>query len=148
MSSKLLKKLSAKHIIGNVKEFVAKIDKDGGELEAYRVFGKIVGIRSGQSTFGDWIMFKGQIEAISYDGETFRATEVAIQEPMQTMLQSALAEHDSVEFAMVVSVKRRDDLEVGYEYIVSPLVEAQEDDALAHLRQAALPPAEKPNKRK
>jgi len=146
--SKLLKKMSAKHIVGNIAKFVEGIEEDGACKEAYRVFGKITDVRTGNSTYGDWTMFKGVFEAIAYDGETFRAGEVAIQEPMESLLLAALREHDEVEFGMIVELKRRDDLERKYEYVVTPIVEPTENDPLAHLRQAALPAPVKAGKKK
>jgi len=139
MATTLLKKMAPKNLIGSVAEFAKNIEEDQMVKEAYRVYGTVNGIRTGESTYGPWVMFKGNHEAVNAEGEIFKAAEVTIMEPLQSMLLEALKKHDTVDYALVVKVKRRDDLERKYEYVISPIVEMQENDALAHLRALAAP---------
>lgn len=140
----LIKKIGSKQVLGNVAAFVKEnLHKegmaDGAVSKAYTMFGIVSGVKTGASTYGEWTAFVGQIEAVNhFTGETFAAGQGFIPEPLQTMLVNALRETDTVEFAFTVSIKRRDDLERGYEYIVEPLVQAKQADPLAHLKRAAL----------
>ena len=143
MSVNLLKKMSAATVIGQkiasvVKEHLGGDDKkDGGTLDLYTVFGIANGIKTGEhATNGAWVAFTGNFEANNHlDGSVARSGVVFAPAPMDSMLQSALTENASVSFSFTVTVKRRDDLAVGYEYIVKPHVETSEADPLAHLRQ-------------
>lgn len=136
----MLKKLGAKQILGNVKQVVKdQCPNDGDSYKAYSIYGTSNGIKTGTSQFGDWMSFVGQMEAVNYvTGETFAAITCFIPEPLQSLLKDALQENDTIEFAFTVSVKRRDDLKEGYEYLVQPHKAAQESDPLANLR-ALLP---------
>lgn len=132
----MLKKLGAKQILGDVKATVAdKCAKDGAVYEAYSIYGSTNGVKTGVSTYGEWVAFVGQMEAINHvTGEVFAAVQCFIPEPLQSLIRAALADHDQVEFAFTVSVKRRDDLKEGYEYLVKPHKQASEADPLEKLR--------------
>lgn len=135
----LLKKMSAATVIGEkIKGVVAsRIEKDGETIELYTIFGIANGIKTGEhATNGPWVAFTGNFEATNHlNGEVSRSGVAFLQAPMDSLLQGALAENSEVSFSMTVSVKRRDDLAVGYEYLVRPHVEASQADPLAALRQ-------------
>lgn len=143
-SMTMLKKLGAKQILGDVKKVVASAcAEDGATAEVYSIYGVTNGIKTGTGTYGEWTAFQGTFEAINYaSGEKFAAIQCFIPEPLQTMIKAALAENDDVKFAFTVSVKRRDDLKEGYEYLVIPHKEAQANDPLEYLR--SLIPTPKP----
>lgn len=139
----LLKKIVTKSIIGDPKKFLVSLD-DGETCVLYRVYGTANGVRSGENTNGPWMGFSGQFEAMVVDenGEMqahYGAPQCFLYEPMTSMLADKLRESDSVDFAVEVLLKRSDSSITGYEYIVKPLLEMQENDSLAHLRQLALP---------
>lgn len=144
----LLKKISPKNLVGEVKPIVSEhIKKDGEAMELYRIWGVVDGVQTGNSSFGDWVAFVGQFGALnSVTGEEFKGIKAFLPEPMQTMLQVAMNDNDKVEFALLVHVKRRDDLAIGYEYIAEPIIDAQEADPLEHLKTKALPQLEAPKK--
>lgn len=155
----ILKKMSAKTVCGNVKKLVAEIAEETN-IECYRMFGVITGYEQGETNFGIWTAFRGNFESINHEGESFKAVKAFIPEPIDGMikeqidlLEKANAEETelakkeerqailievSLEFAIIVEAKRRDDLAIGYEYITKPLVEMQKNDSLSHLRTAAL----------
>jgi hypothetical protein len=82
------------------------------------------------------VQLTGQMEAVNHvSGETFAAVMCFIPEPLCSLIKTALQANEEVEFAFTVSVKRRDDLKEGYEYLVTPHKQAQEADPLAGLRQ-------------
>lgn len=136
MSVTMLKKLGAKQIVGNVKQAVKDFcANDGDKVSLYTIFGVANGVKTGTSNYGDWTAFQGKFEATNYvDGASYASNQAFIVEPLQSMLMGALQESDSVQFAITVDVKRRDDLNQGYEYLVTPHMQTQENDPLAHLR--------------
>lgn len=146
MSASLIKKISPKQLAGDVKKVVREQSKEGGLLATdgsqtslYRVFGIADGMVTGETDFGPWIAFTGQFEAVNSAGEIFKASKCFLPEPCDQMIKHALEDNESVQFALEVFVKRRDDLQVGYEYIPKPIVEVTDNDPLQHLRAAALP---------
>lgn len=139
----LLKKMSTKNVISNPKEVLRLIDKDGEVKEIYKILGIVTGYKPGEGDYGSYVAFAGQFHAVNtVTGEEFESGKAFLPEPLPGMIQAALANADNVEFALSVSMKRRDDLGVGYEYLVSPIVDTKRADPLAHLKaavKAALP---------
>lgn len=136
MSVTMLKKLGAKQIIGDVKKTVKTYcANDGDKVTLYTIFGIANGIKTGTTNYGEWVSFQGQFEASNYvDGQSYASNQAFIVEPLQSMLMAALKKSDTVQFAITVDVKRRDDLAQGYEYLPTPHIQTQENDPLAHLR--------------
>ena len=135
----LLKKISSKNIVTDLKAVVRSIEKDGGVREIYRILGIVSGFKDGESNFGAYTEFQGTFYATNcVSGEAFESGKCFLPDPLPGMLKGALSNADSVEFALAVSIKRRDELNIGYEYLVAPLVETRTADPLAHLKQAAL----------
>ena len=140
----LLKKISPKNLVGDVKAVADGMD-DATSCELYRIWGIAEGVQTGETQYGPWVAFTGQFGALnSVSGEEYKGVKAFLPEPMQTMLQNALADNDKVEFALLVHLKRRKDLAIGYEYIAEPIIDAQEADPLAHLKLKALPQLEAP----
>lgn len=134
----LLKKLSPKTVVGDVKKLMTTV-KNGETLKLYSVIGRVNGVQTGSTAFGDWTVFIGQFETTNYaDGEISTATKCFLPEPVQTMLTSSLRDNDSVEFALEICAKKDDTLPTTYEYIVNPLVKIKESDELQSLRSIAL----------
>lgn len=136
MSVTMVKKLGAKQIIGNVKKAVSDFcANDGDKVTLYTIFGVANGVKSGVSNFGAWVAFQGTFEATNYvDGQSYASNQAFITEPINSMLIKALEASDSVQFAITVDAKRRDDVAQGYEYVTTPHMQTQENDPLAHLR--------------
>lgn len=137
MSVTMLKKLGAKQITGDVKKIVRTFcANDGDKISLYTIIGVVNGIKTGiHTTYGEWIAFMGSAEAQNHiTGEKFASNMVFIPAPLDGMLQTALQDNESVEFAITVDVKRRDDLGQGYEYLPMPHISTQKNDPLAHLR--------------
>ena len=137
----MLKKLGAKQILGDVKAIVKNFcPEDRSTADVYTIYGAATGVKTGTTQYGEFTAFQGNFEAINYaSGEKFAAIQCFIPEPLQTLVKQAMETSDSVEFAFTVTVKRRDDLKEGYEYLVTPHKAAQEADPLEKLR-ALIPP--------
>lgn len=161
----IIRKISARHVIANVKYFVPKADKDGNVskdiIPLYRLFGQATGVRKGESDNGPFAALTGRFEAVivAADPETgevedkvFASPECFLPEPMNAMIADELDRRDaqgkrevqSMEFAFEVGIKAAK-TSVGYEYTCTPLMERQGADPLAAMREkmASLPPPKK-----
>ncbi len=136
---KLLKKLGAKQILGNVGKVIQDSEMAVGDQKAmYTIYGVCNGTKSGVSTYGEWTAFLGKMAATNFiTGEAYSAPQCFIPAPLDVYVLDGLADSESVEFAFVVNILRlEDDPSTGainYEYIVEPRKEVQESDPLAHL---------------
>lgn len=158
----VIRKISARHVIANVKYYVPKADKDGNVskdvIPLFRIFGQATGIRRGESDNGPFCALTGRFETVNVaaDPETgevedkvFASPECFLPEPMNAMIADELDRKDangkrevqSLEFAFEVGVKAAK-TSVGYEYTCTPLIERQGADPLLALRAkvAELPP--------
>lgn len=162
----LVKKLSAKSILGNVIDVVKAMEVGTTQL-AYSVVGICSGFEQGSSTFGEWTRFTGDLEATNYiTGEVFRASKGHLPEVLQDAILAGIEANteakvkdgkgittarlkENIEFAYKVSVERKEDNEDGsisYEYKTEPLTEMTTNDNLSHLQKLLLDAPVKPSK--
>lgn len=142
---KLVKKISPATIVGGqVNPDMPQPIKEARDL--YDLFGIAVKTRTGHTDKGDWLQFIGDFEAVNFNGEIFRAPRCHIPQPFEDMLYTQLMQVQqsdpkaSVQFAVRVSVKppmKGRPSAVGYEYVVTPLVESRDTNPLALLRESA-----------
>jgi len=133
---KLLKKLGTKQIIGNVGAAIKEsCENDGDSVDLYTLGGIANGVKTGSGTYGDWTALVGTFEAVNMlTGEEMASTQCFVQEPIESMLTTAISEHGEVEFVVKLIGKRRDDLERGYEYNLEPVLQPKKDDRLSNVR--------------
>jgi hypothetical protein len=132
----LLKKITAKQLLGDVAKYVKENVEVGESKQLYAVAGIARGIETGVSAYGEWVAFKGKMLATIYhSGEIAQSAKAFIPEPLCSHLREAMGEHEEIEFAFEVGVARKEDDErgVNFEYTVNVLTEVQEADELAHL---------------
>lgn len=145
----LKKKLSAKTIVGKVKALLPKDDNgniiNDSPVALMRIYGICNGIKTGTSTFGEWVAFTGNFKAIRLsDGEVFSGSQLFVPEVVTELLAPVVraAQGADVEFAFDIGAKGTD-TEVGYEYMVNPLMKIEESAPLlaleARLNLAQLP---------
>jgi len=142
----LLKKLSAKNIMGDVSAYVP--DEVGETVELFRIFGKVSTLKRGESTYGPWIKFGGTFGAIrTHDGAQFRSGAMLLPAPVDAILAGAVEQSIAdakdndgevvpVEFKAVVSIRatvRKNPTDRGYEYICQTVGDPAAKDELAHL---------------
>lgn len=139
--SNLVKKITPKTVCGDVLTFIKERNpnpKKGHSVLLFDLLGIASGVRTGQSNYGEWLMFTGQFEAVNLDtGEVFNAPQCALPEPVQSMLKHAMTQHDSADFALRVGAKIVDaelSAHTHYEYTVSVIKKIDEADALSALR--------------
>ncbi len=126
----LLSKISVATVFGKVK-------KPEAPVGLVRVIGIANGVKTGQSQYGDWTAFTGDFKAFNLEnGKEFRAGKVFLPAIAQNLIEGALANADaeSVQFAFDIGIKPAD-TQAGYEYTVTPLVEARDNDPLAALEE-------------
>lgn len=161
----IIRKISARHVIPNVKYFVPKADKDGNIsrdiIPLYRLFGQATGVRKGESDNGPFTALTGRFEAVvvaadpetgEVDEKSYAAPECFLPEPMNAMIADELDQKDangkrvvqSLQFAFEVGIVAAK-TSVGYEYRCTPLIEREGADPLAAMREqmAKLPPPKK-----
>lgn len=136
----LVKKISTKTLVGKITRDLIPAK---GTLYLFRIIGNAVGTKIGESTYGGFIGFRGNFKAtVIADGTEVRSA-VAYLPAMATDLLLAAVEgneaNGGVQFAFDVGIKAGD-TPTGYEYVVTPLVEAK--DSLDQLENtlAKLPP--------
>ncbi len=157
MGMTLIKKLSSKSIIGNVKKVsfdnfyidndIEKAKPDApGQIDLFNIIGIVKGFKTGTTDNGEWISFEGDFKATRLlDGEVFRGPRAFISEPAQSMLEQALEDNETVEMAFMVSIVPGSNA-YGYEYRTSPLITPAENDGIAalELKIKSLPAPVKP----
>lgn len=86
--------------------------------------------------YGPFYKFMGEFVATDLrTGEVGVASVAYLPSPVDEMLKTAIeaGEGKSVEFAFDISVKPREDLAIGYEYLVATLIESKPTNPLAAL---------------
>lgn len=114
----------------------------------YTVFGTASSTKSGDTTYGTWIAFLGQFEAVrAEDGVRFRSNVLILQDPAEGLLLAALQDAKtrdkdaSLSFAFNVGLRTSERWSVSgegnsYEYTVDSVINVERTDPLAHLRQS------------
>lgn len=144
---KILKKISIKHVVGNVKGFL-KDKKDekgnvlvhaleeGQEKAICQVFGVATGYKTGESDNGPWTALLGSFKAINAEtGDIFRAGQCFLPDVAMDLVLPELEKDDvdSVDFAFVINIVADESSSVGYFYTASPLLTPSGSDPLAAL---------------
>ena len=138
----LIKKISIKTVCGKPEREVIGQDANGKpvigfvEKELMQVVGIASSTRTGTTTYGDYVGFRGQFQATNMEtGEQYRAAQCFLPDDITSMLAVELGGDNvkKVEFAFVVGIRPRDDLEIGYEYPAKPLMEPSSQDPLESL---------------
>lgn len=150
----LIKKISAKTVLGNIVQIVAALEV-GETVEGYAVAGHCEGFETGMSTYGEWRRFVGDFHVTNYiTGEVNRAPSCHVPELLDNILYNSIKDSVSIdasratkttkyyglsspiEFAFKVDIKRAPDDEnegIKYEYLVTPLTAVATNDSLQHL---------------
>jgi hypothetical protein len=130
-----VKKLSIKTVIGNVRELLRTIEKDKGGIDLYVLGGVATGFSTGTGNYGDWTKIQGDFLCTNLiTGEVYKAPATFVQEPVQGFLLNALSTHGDVEFMVRVRLMRDDSSPVGYTYILTPVLNAEQTDKLKNVR--------------
>ena len=144
------KKLSAK-LIGDIETMAAKGELVSGQA-LYRAIGVVDGIRTGHSTYGEWVGFTGDFEMTDMlTGEVYQGSQffpdASVTEAIVNKLK--MVEGSTVEIALECCIDVDPSLPTGYAYVSRPIIE-NGANRLESLRQrmAALPAPEAPKNKK
>lgn len=130
-----IKKLSVKEVIGDVKKILRGIENDKDGVDLYLLGGVATGFSTGTGTYGDWTKIQGDFLCHSLiDGRRFSAPACFVQEPVQGYLLNALSNATEVEFTVKVRLMRDDSVAIGYTYILTPVLNAEQTDKLEKVR--------------
>ena len=130
MATSLLKKMSAKNILGY------KLKAPEHQIDLYTIMGVVSGVKSGEGDYGPWTSFTGSFEAVRIDnGDSYKSAVCFIPEPLSAMMADKFRGDDvtQLEFAIMVGYKPCD-TPIGYEYTTEMLIDADESDPLKMLR--------------
>ncbi|NBW68602.1 MAG: hypothetical protein EBR47_07960 [Betaproteobacteria bacterium] len=98
---------------------------------------KIAGV-PGQTDKGSYLLLQGEFRAVNLiTGEVFESSSCILPNFISDRLAGALQVSEQVEFALMISAKSNPSSVTGYEYTVTPLVEAAPSDRLAHLLESS-----------
>lgn len=126
-----IKKLSTKTIVGNIRDITSQFKKDKEGLDLYILGGIATGFSTGSSNYGDWVKIQGDFRCYNLlNGDKYKAPTCFVQEPVQGYLLNALSNANEVEFTVKVRVMRDDSSPVGYTYILTPVLDAEQTNRL------------------
>lgn len=130
----IIKKVSASTVIGSTKELRKLAESgEGKSVDIMRVVGVAIGVKSGMSSYGEWVALRGNFSATNMEtGEEFRGSTLYVPDEITDMIAAQLSTATSVEFGVIIGVKESD-LVIGYEYVVTPLMDTGESDPIAAL---------------
>lgn len=133
----LVKKITNRDVLGNVKALVRESGKKEGEvIPGYTVIGQVINYTTGESDNGPWVKLKGRFRATrASDDEVFASAVAMLPDEATDPICAALTLDDvsSIDMAFSVDVRIEDDSITGYVYVVKPLIAPSEDDPLERL---------------
>jgi len=145
--AEVIRKITNKDVLGDI-----SVPKE--ETPLYTLMGNIYGYDTGNTTYGDYIKFKGDFIAVTKDGKEFRAPYAIIPTPMDLALAGqfdsaveALADPETgeipkgkraqCEMAIEIGVKPAD-TPTKYQWTMKPLIEIAPTNALDSLKERVL----------
>lgn len=143
----ILKKISTKNVCGDIKGMVASGDIKKN-CNVMRVYGVCVGAKIESGDKGDYIKFTGQFEAVNLlTGEAYSAPIMFLPDVVANLIAGAIMQEsvNELKFGFDIGIRLDKELIVGYEFTAKPLIEPDEQDALADLR-STLPALPSPKK--
>lgn len=102
------------------------------------IFGRCTAKEAGSSDHGEYVKFKGEFEGFNVsNGESYRANVMIVPKILEGLLDQAIVldEVNAVDFAVEIWAEPNEKSITGYSYGVKPLIEPEESDALAQLRE-------------
>lgn len=133
----LVKKITCRDVMGNMKEIIRESGKKNGEkVGLFTIIGQVIGFTTGESQYGPWVKLKGRFRATNVlTGEVFTSSVAMLPDEATDPILAALTLDDvsSVDCGFDIAAKIDDTTAVGYQYVVTPLMKPAEDDPLERL---------------
>lgn len=127
----LLKKIAVRTVWGDQDEVIERVLKDKKTSHPLmRVVGVANGTKEGESTFGPWKGLTGRFEATNIDtGEVFKSPVCFLPEfAIDLVIGQFSDDVKSVAFAFDIGAEYSEEAATRYEYTVTPLVDAPDDE--------------------
>lgn len=139
----LLKKMAPRTVVQALGLLAIKAPEAEGERRLlYTVVGIAQAYKTGDSSFGPYVAFRGQFRATNPDSKDFIMSGTCfLPQPAQDLIQSALDgmeadEKKGVQFAFDIGIIRAEKSATKYEYTVENLIEPEpQSDPLTLLSQ-------------
>jgi len=126
----IVSKITVKGICGALKE-------PEKPVKLLQVYGLVRSSEVGKTTYGEYIRFRGNFEAVNLEtGQMYQSGALILPAIAESLLYGAAAsleEGSALRFAFEIGIKPSKS-PTGYDYTVTPLVEGSENDPLADLR--------------
>lgn len=139
---KVLKKMSVRDLNGFKNGDLKKMAAGApGEVYVCRIYGSARAVKTGTSTYGEFLEFTGSFQAVDVKGVECVSAKCFLPSPADDMLAGALAGEgvNAVDFAYDLFVVEDEKTEVGFQYRVHSLLEHKPSEPLKALA-ASLPP--------
>lgn len=145
MTTKLVKKITSRDVMGTLKQVIRESEKKNGEIvPLFTIIGQVMGHSTGESQYGPWTKIKGRFRATNkITGDVYNSSVAMLPDEAMDPLLAVLAIDgaSSVDMAFDIGAKIDDTTAVGYVYDVVPLMKPSEDDPLERLQKALPAPA-------
>lgn len=140
----LMRKITAKNVMGVPVKNVAKLFEDGSVVELFSIAGVVTRCRAVSTQFGDSVGFKGQfyaqrhaikeakIEAAEFTGGEFFAPG-NLEDDILNAWQTRAEGVNSVQFGAKISIQCDENAQTGYVFVAEPLIDTAPSDALANV---------------
>lgn len=134
-TQELARKISTK-FFNNGKKISALLLKDQDKVALGTIIGVAVGVLKGESDYGPWSALSGDFEATSYlTGESCRASKCFLPAGADAPIEAVVGKGGAqVAFALAISIKRDEESNTGFSYVVTTVKDPSAVDPLAGLR--------------
>jgi hypothetical protein len=121
--------------------------KEGESIKLANVYGRVRGMETGSTQYGDYTLFRGTFEAINLKtGEVYAAGKMILPAVLESLITGNFTD-EAMDFAFTITAMYSEKGNTGYTFGASPLIEPAAADELEYLRKAALPALPAPSKK-
>lgn len=140
MKAEILRKITLRNCgltMGELKDAVDRVP-DGGSVVVCKIVGRTTSAREGTTDKGTYIKLGGDFTAINMlTGAVYQSGAAIIPTFIAEQLAAQLEQTPAVEFGIEIGVRRMKESVTGYQFTVSPLIEAKPTQGMLTLLDAA-----------
>lgn len=159
--SQVVRRLDTKAVVGNFKKIVEGME-DGEQKELYHLIGKATEVKTGNGTYGLWVGFVGEFQAVPFDAETGEVGEdmfsdlAFLPDPYEGLVHKAMRERaegeiqeiedgstqpptklykglGAVEIALTIGIVKDSSKPTGYMFVTKSLQDIKVSSSIDHL---------------
>ncbi|MFW9874962.1 MAG: hypothetical protein ACFFG0_17790 [Candidatus Thorarchaeota archaeon] len=127
----IVRKISVKTVFGKID--ARKLPNEEEPVPVIRAMGRAHGVKTGTSTYGDWVAIKGDFFAVNLQtGVGYRGTQLFLPPVASELVESVLADCESgtVDIAFDIFAFFSENSATQYEYSAKPIIESKEADPM------------------